>query len=235
MLFIAVAIFVVALPSDAFAWGPLTHVYLASQLLDTQQILPVAVAALLKKYPQDFIYGNIMADMIFGKKYLPESKRGHDWSTGLTFLEQSHKGAEKAFIYGYLCHLAADTVAHETLTEDKQGIGHTLAEMKVDSMIDKVYWRKSVTICREVQKRNDKFLETSLESYMFSQRTNKRIYKSIVFLSFLNRKRRGGLNMRQINRLLIESENRMVDLLQNGKNASVVGLDPMTGKRKTYV
>lgn len=235
MLFIAVLLFLFALPSSAFAWGPLTHVYMSSQILEMLVFLPPAVAALLKKYPQDFIYGSIMADMIFGKKFLPESKRGHDWKTGFRFLEEARKGSEKAFIYGYLCHLAADTVAHETLTGDKQDIGHTWAEMKVDSMIDKTYWRKSVTIGMDVQRRNDRFLETSLESFLFSQKTNKRIYKSMVFLSFLNKKRERGLNMRQISKLQKESIARMLDLLQNGKDASVVGINPMGGKRLKHV
>lgn len=235
MLFIAVLFLIFWMPSDAFAWGPLTHVYLASQVLDMLPILPAAVAAVLRKYPQDFIYGNIMADMIFGKKYLPESKRGHDWKSGLSFLRQSRKGSEKAFIYGYLCHLAADTVAHEILTEYRQNISHALIEMQVDSMMDKIYWRKSVTISREVQRRNDRFLETSLESYMFSLKTSRLIFKSIVFLSFLNKRRLFGLNKRQISRLQQESLARMIDLLQNGKDASVVGRNPMAGKRRANV
>ena len=47
--------------------------------------------------------------------------------------------AEKAFAYGYLSHLAADTVAHEILTDDMKNMEHAWAELKADSMIKKTF------------------------------------------------------------------------------------------------
>ncbi len=222
-----VLIGVVFVPSLAFAWGPLTHCYLANELLSYAPLIPAGVLSLMKKYRQDFLYGNVMADMILGKKFLSDDKCSHSWDVALKLLKQARTGPEKSFVYGYLSHLAADTVAHETLTEDKWNMGHTWIELKADSIIDKAYWLQTVTISRAVQKRNDRFLEGSLDSFVFSFKTNKKIYKGIVFLSFLNKKRKRGVDAAYIHTLHYESIARMLDILENGKKASVLNKRPL--------
>jgi hypothetical protein len=168
-----------------------------------------------------------MADMILGKKYLPEDKSSHSWDVGLKLLEQAKTWPERAFAYGYLGHLAADTVAHETLTDEMGNMGHTWIEMKADSLIDKSYWLQTVMISRAVRKRSDLLLENALDSYMFSFKTNKRIYKSMVFLSFLNKKRKRGVDKEFIQELHDESLARMLDLLQNGTDSDVLNKSPL--------
>ena len=92
--------------------------------------------------------------------------------------------------------------------------------MKADSLIDKIYWLQCVTISKTVRKRSDLLLENSLDSYIFSFKTNKRIYKSMVFLSFLNKKRRRGVDRDLIHDLHEESIARMLDLLKNGTDST---------------
>src|SRR5512144_2017860 len=218
---------IIFIPSFAFAWGPMTHMYLGNELLSCASLLPAGIYALLKKHKQDFLYGNIMADMILGKKYLPDDKSSHSWDVGLKLLDQAKTWPERAFAYGYLSHLAADTVAHETLTDELGNVEHTWAELKADSIIDKSYWLQTVTISKAVRKRRDLLLENSLDSYIFSIRTNKRIYKSMVFLMFLNKKRRRGVDRALIHDLHEESISRMLDLLQHGTNSSVLEKSPL--------
>jgi hypothetical protein len=117
-----------------------------------------------------------MADIILGKKYLPDDKSSHSWDVGLKLLDQAKSWPERAFAYGYLSHLAADSVAHEALTEEKGNMGHTWVEMKADSLIDKTYWLQTVLISRKVRKRSDLLLEHSLDRYVFSFKTNKRLW-----------------------------------------------------------
>lgn len=214
-------------PSLAFAWGPLTHAYLANEILSYLPLLPVGVASVLRKYKQDFLYGNLMADMIIGKKYLPDDKSSHSWDVAMKLLEQARSGQEESFVYGYLSHLAADTVAHETLTEDMKNMGHAWMEMKADSMIKKTYWLQSVTISKSVQNRHDRFLEESLDRFVFSFKTNKRIYKGIVLFSFLNKKRKRGIDKDFICCLHEESMGRIVDVLQHGRSSLVLGKNPL--------
>ena len=220
MIFIITFFAVLMAPSFAFAWGPMTHIYLGNEIFSFAPLIPAGVMALLRKYRQDFIYGNIMADTILGKKYLPDDKSSHSWELAFNMLEQAKKGPEKAFVYGYLSHLAADTVAHETLTEDMKNMGHTWVELKADSVIDKVYWLQYVTMSKSMKKKNELFLESSIESFLFSFKTNKRIYKSIVFLSFLNKKRKRGIDREQIEHLHNDSILSMIDVLRNGRDSA---------------
>lgn len=226
-MFIIFFLLFILSPSAALAWGPLTHIYLGNEIYSFAALIPPVVMDLIRKHREDFLYGNLIADMIIGKKYMPDDKSSHSWETGLKLFEQTDSPSEKAFIYGYLSHLAADTVAHETLTGDKWQMSHTWIELKADSLIDKIYWLHSVTISSAVQKRNDRFLEDSLERYIFSFKTNKRIYKSIVFLSFLNRKRKYGIDQKMVNCLHDESIVRMIDILQNDKDACVLKKKPL--------
>jgi len=214
-------------PSFSFAWGPMTHIYLGNELFAYAPLIPAGIFSLLRKYRQDYLYGNLMADSILGKKYLPDDKSSHSWEVGLRLLDSAQAWPEKAFAYGYLSHLAADTVAHGVLTEDKKNVGHAWLEMKADSMINKVYWLQSVSFSKTVQHRNDQFLENTLDRYIFSFKTNKRIYKGMVFLSLLNRERRRGIDREMIAQLHDESLARMIDLLQNGTEASVLTLSPL--------
>src|SRR5512135_2504163 len=226
-LIILLATGFILIPSFAFAWGPLTHLYLGNELLSLTPLIPAGILGLLQKHKQDFLYGNLMADIILGKKYLPDDKSSHSWDVGLKLLDQANTWPERAFAYGYLGHLAADTVAHETLTDEKGNMGHTWIEMKADSLIDKIYWLQCVTISKTVRKRSDLLLENSLYSYIFSFKTNKRIYKSMVFLSLLNKKRKWGVDRELIQELHEESLARMLELLQNGTESAVLNKNPL--------
>ena len=227
LVFLFLIIGIILIPSSAFAWGPMTHMYLGNEIFSYAALIPGGILSLLKKYRQDFLYGNLMADTILGKKYLPDEKSSHCWDVGLKLLDHATKDPERAFVYGYLSHLAADTVAHEVLTEDLQNVGHTLIELKADSIIKKAYWIQSVSFNRAVQRRNDRFLENTLDSYMFSCRTNRRIYKGMVFLSLFNKKRKRGLDKGLIKQLHIESIIRTLDLFQNGTDSTVLGRSPL--------
>jgi len=225
-------------PSLAFAWGPLTHIYLGSEIYYLGPLIPAGIYALIKKYKSDFLYGNLMADIIFGKKYLPDNKSSHSWDVALGLFDAARTQQQKAFVYGYMSHLAADTVAHELLTAGKKNVGHTFLELKADSIVDKKYWLRAVMIDRSVQRRNDSFLERSLDTVIFSFKTNKRIFKSAVLFSGLHQKRvssfidnntiiASAYKKDNIKRLQEKSLDRMVDLLQNGPDSAVLKKNPL--------
>jgi hypothetical protein len=227
MFFVFLLVGFIFVPSAVFAWGPLTHMYLGNELLSCAPLIPAGILALIKKHKQDFLYGNVMADTIIGKKYLPDDKSSHSWDVGLKLFDQAKSWPERAFAYGFLSHLAADTVAHEILTDEKGNMGHTWIELQADSLINKTYWLQTILISKAVRKRSELLLENSLDRYVFSFKTNRRIYKSIIFLSLLNKKRRHGVDRTLIHELHEESISRMLDLLQNGTDSEVLFKNPL--------
>jgi hypothetical protein len=224
------------IPAAAFAWGPLTHIYLGNELYSLSPLLPASLLEILRRYRKDFLYGNLMADIIIGKKYLPDHKSSHSWDVAFSLLKAAGTDQQKAFVYGYMSHLAADTVAHNAYTVDKKNIGHAVVEMKADSIIDKKYWLQAMAIDRKIQIRNDMFLENSLDRFIFSFKTNKRIFKGMVLLSVLNRERISDFIDRNlitslpdreaIEGLRQESLDKMIDLFQNWEKSDVVRVNP---------
>jgi hypothetical protein len=183
---------------------------------------------LLIRHREDFLYGNIVADIIFAKGLLPPEKNSHNWSVGFDLLNKAEDDSQKAFVYGYLCHLASDTVAHEDLAS-KIGLSHTVLELKADRLISSRYWIEAITINRTIQKRNDSFLKEYLEMALFSFKTNKRLFKGLIYLSIFNRNislASSSVWKGEIKRLHEESLDRMVDILLKGENSKVTKKKP---------
>ena len=225
------------IPAFAFAWGPLTHIYLGNELCSLGALLPAGIIEIIRRYRKDFIYGNLMADIIVGKKYLPDHKNSHNWDFAFDLLQASETRQQKAFSYGYLSHLAADTVAHNIYTADKKNIRHTVLEMKADCIIDKKYRLQAMAIDRKIQLRNDIFLENSLDRFIFSFKTNKRILRGMVFLTifypeqigdFIDKNLLTSLPAREtIEKLHQDSLDNIIDLFQNWEKSEVVKINPI--------
>ncbi|NWF52449.1 MAG: zinc dependent phospholipase C family protein [Nitrospirae bacterium] len=213
----------------------MTHIYLGSEIYYLGSFLPVLVFNLLKRHRGDYLYGNLMADIILAKNLLPLEKNSHTWEVGFSLLESAKKPSERAFSLGYISHLAADTVAHGIYTNGKK-IEHTFLELRADSIIDRKYWFQAIGIDREIQFRNDRFLEESLERAIFSFKTNKRIFKGVLFLSGLNKEKFGdfiGRNLmttvrkEDIRELHQKSLVRIIDVLCKGDRSLVLKKDPI--------
>ncbi len=130
-----------------FAWGPATHVGLAGSVLEQLGLLPTAIAALLARHRIAFVYGNIAADMVFAKRLSRVKQFCHHWSTGFRLLEAARGEEDRAFAYGYLSHLAADTVAHGkfvprqiVLSGSTVNLGHLYWELRADSLQPETSW-----------------------------------------------------------------------------------------------
>jgi hypothetical protein len=147
ILWAAVFVFLALPAAQALAWGPATHVKLASDLLENLHVLPAALAALLARCRRDYIFGNIAADVVLAKRLSRVKQFCHHWSTGFAILEDAQTDSGRAFAYGYLSHLAADTIAHGkflprqmTLTRTTVSFGHLYWEMRADASIGPHYW-----------------------------------------------------------------------------------------------
>src|SRR6185503_7306520 len=128
-------VFLIVAPAVAHAWTPGTHVYLGEAVMRSLALLPPSIAALLKEFPYDFLYGSIAADTSIAKKYVPVGRHCHSWNVGMEILDGAGDDPLRAFGLGYLSHLAADSVAHNyfvpkqlAVTSSTSGLGHSYWE-----------------------------------------------------------------------------------------------------------
>ncbi len=175
-------------PEMAAAWGPATHIALGEAVLGALHLLPPAVRATLHRYPLQFLYGSVAADISFAKKYAPVGRHCHDWRVGREILEEADTQPLRAVAYGYLAHLAADTVAHNIyvprrllLTSSSQAVGHTYWEYRMDVGVGEPYLGKA----REVvtgydHSEADEHFDRVLSRTLFSFRTNRRIFRGWI-------------------------------------------------------
>lgn len=180
----------VVFPADAFGWTHGTHIYLSETILANLRLLPGSVAELLQAFPYDFLYGSIAPDTSFAKKYVPKGRHSHFWNVGQETYDFAETDALRAFGLGYLTHLAADTVAHNffvprqlLLTNSTQTMGHTYWELRVETHLTDRFARKARDLIRLDHRIADQHLERILSPTLFSVRTNRRIFKSIIHLS----------------------------------------------------
>ena len=140
LVFGAALIYLLLDASEVYAWGPVTHVRLAGDVLANLQYLPAAIAAILARYGSAYLYGTLAADVVFAKRLSRIKQFCHHWSTGFRILDTASDDRERAFAYGYLSHLAADTVAHGKfvpyhvlLHRTSVNFGHLYWEMRADA------------------------------------------------------------------------------------------------------
>lgn len=175
------------LPDSAFAWGPATHLELGHAVLTNTALITGPVRALIESYPYDFLYGNISADIVVGKNFVAELKHCHNWKVGFKLLRKAQSDSQKAFAYGYLSHLAADTVAHNHYIPEMmirsfsaRTLRHIYWELRFDALVDRKVWQLPRKMIPSVHRDNDRLLDSIIEDTPLSFRTNKTIFSSFM-------------------------------------------------------
>ena len=184
----AAAVLVIALfPSDAHAWTPGTHIYLAESILSRVDLLPGLVGDLLRAFPYDYLYGSIAADTSFAKKYAPVGRHPHHWHVAQEIHDTAQSDALKAFGLGYLSHLAADVVAHNhfvprqlVLSRGPHGVAHAYWEARVENTLGHRYSREAMDLLRMDHTPADRLLDCVLSPTLFSIPTNRRMFRGMV-------------------------------------------------------
>lgn len=175
-------------PTPVLAWGPGTHVALGESLLGALYLLPPALRVLLERFPIHFLYGSIAADISFAKKYAPVGRHCHNWEIGEEILASATSDPMRSVAYGYLAHLAADTVAHNIyvprrllLTQTTRGIGHAYWEHRMDVHVGEEYLGKAKTIVLEHDhSAADGLFDEVLSRTLFGFQTNRRIFRGMI-------------------------------------------------------
>lgn len=243
-----VALFVlVAIPQEAFAWGAGIHLHLGTVALANLDLFRPAVAAVIGAYPNDFLYGCMAADITIGKKFTHYLLHCHRWSMGMKILEEAGPEPQQACAYGYLSHLAADTVAHNYYVPMKTmesfsslTLKHAYWEMRFETLVDREIWATGNMVAREHFAANDRMLRRVLSDTLFSFGTNKRIFNSILLVSRLEKWQQVLQTINDTSRFPLEESEKseflslaqeaVFDILKNGVDARYFRADP-TGER----
>jgi hypothetical protein len=247
MLWLALAgaaVIVFGLPDSAWAWGPVTHLYHGATVLRELTNLPAALQRLLLEQRWEYLYGTIAADIVQVKRYTRSIyTHCHSWRVGWKMLGAARLPQERAFAYGYLTHLASDTYSHNYFVPTQlitsypsSAHRHVYWEARFDAHLEDAHR----DLLRGVSSRHfpecDALVERVVGKTLFSFRTNKRIFESMVMLQHLQRwqatLRRitsrsrfelAASEMHRYNHLCIAA---IHDLLEHGEHAAVMRHDP---------
>lgn len=202
-------------PADALAWGAGIHLEVGSHILANLRSLPGPLAALLAAYPRDFLYGCIGADITVGKKFTHYLKHCHSWRVGRKLLDASVSEGQRACAFGYLAHLAADTVAHSYFVPYKMirtfnsgMLHHVYWELRAEANLDPEIWELARQVAMNNYRENDILLRNVISTTLFSFTTNKRIFNSLLLLNRLRQWQRMLRAISARSRWTLEEENR---------------------------
>jgi len=192
LIIFPVVMLLVLIPADALAWGMGVHLQVASEILADLSLFSPFLQELLGRFPYDFFYGSISADIIIGKKFTHYLDHCHSWRVGKKVLEAARSERQKACAYGYLAHLGMDTIGHSYFvpykivrTYSTTITKHTYWEMRLEGEVRPDIWKLAQALSREDFSENDALLRSVLADTIFSFRTNKQIFNSLLLLSRL--------------------------------------------------
>ncbi len=184
------------LPTDAAAWGVGVHLTLGARLLAAPEALPQALQALLTAQPMDFLYGCVAPDITLGKKFTHYLEHCHNWRVARKILESAKDDgpAAEACAYGYLAHLAADTIAHGYFVPIKMAktynsslLKHTYWEIRAETGVPTETWELAQQLAKNDNRQLDQVLSRILSDTIFSFRTNKQLFNSMMLVSRLQK------------------------------------------------
>jgi hypothetical protein len=229
---------------DACAWGAGIHIAQGEFVLNHLDIILPAVAGLLRSYSRDFLYGCISADIFIGKGSRKRDNHCHNWAVGRTMLEQAQEPFEKAFTYGYLSHLAADTVAHNFYvpnqlyrTSSTRKVGHLYWECRADIFTQRRHWQLAKEVITAHNPRDDKVIGRAVRNRVLPFKTKKQIYAGTIRLydlsewrravELFSRNSRWGLSREYVDFFKHLSCALTIDFLRDPDHALCLAYDPV--------
>lgn len=170
-------------PDSAHAWGPATHVSLAAAALEQIVPLGLPIAALLLRHRGHFLFGSVAADETIAKSLARPEAHCHRWEVAFALLNSAPDEATRAFMWGYLCHLAADTVAHNLFVPHhlvahagQRTLSHAYWEIRADQLIPDAEWRLLGRLAAEDHGDGERHMASGLTPTLFSHGVSRRLF-----------------------------------------------------------
>lgn len=247
LLALSILFAILLVPDQALAWGGGMHLQLGVSVLSNLSALSPDLAALLATNPRDFLYGCISADITLGKKFTDSMLNCHRWRIGQKVLQAARTDRERACAYGYLCHLAADVIAHNYFVPYKimrsfasVTMKHAYWEMRFETFVAREIWETAQEVSRSDQRANDALMRRVLTNTIFSFGTNKRIFDSIMLVSRLEKWQKVMQTLSNNSRYVLAESDRdeyqklaeeaVFSFLQHPQDSELLSADP-TGER----
>jgi hypothetical protein len=188
-----IALVVLCWPGEALAWGPVTHLVHGSQVLESLSILAPALQEILRENRLAYLYGCVAADIVQAKKYTRSLyTHCHCWPVGWQIVEAARGEREQAFALGYLSHLAGDVYSHNHFVPVQLLVSyrarthrHIYWEARFDAAQHRDRWRLIRDVFTHRYPECDRLVERVVERTLFSFKTNKRIFHSVIALQRL--------------------------------------------------
>lgn len=235
------------IPDVCHAWGPGTHIEIAFSMVEKMALLAPAVRAVVAGREEWFVYGSVAADIVVGKKFAGHDNC-HNWHVAREVLKRARTDRERAAAYGYISHLAADIVAHNyyipyKIIENYRArlLSHTYWEMRFDIHVRQHVWEKMMRMISGDFSPFDDLLEDVLKHVLFSFRTSKTIFSSILAFqrfkqfrrtfSVYAKRSRFKLDTGEISHYMRLAEAASLDVLSHPESARCLQGDP-TGSYK---
>ena len=246
------ALSVLLVPHDAYAWGLATHIELARNLLDGYRDLLASNAPSILEHSRMFLYGVLSPDHFLAKNLQEYPKHSHNWDRAFQMLEEAPDDEYRAFSWGYLCHLAADVVAHNSFVPAKilqrpgfNGRQHAYWEYRFEHFQPEEAWKMvQETYELKDQDRFDRFLKQFVLTSVLGFDANLRITRKVfdVLRSNPSRRlmdrmdRRSNHNMErlEVEAFMNAALHCMVDVVQKGRDSRVTRMDPRGGAPISY-
>ncbi len=183
-------VLVLLFPTTGLCWGPISHIDIATEVLNYAQLLAPQVMDLVRNFPYDYLYGNIGADIVIGKNFTEYEYHCHNWLVADQVFRSARNEHQRAFAYGYLSHLASDVIAHNYFVPRmiitmyrKRVFSHTYWEMRFDKLVNE---RTAAVLGKTLKLRHrddNEILKHTLEKTLFSFSTNKNIFNGMMLMN----------------------------------------------------
>lgn len=234
---------VLAITPEAHAWGPAVHVGIADAVLGQLALLPASIGAMLLRHRYSYLYGNIAADVVFAKRLSRVRQFCHQWSTGFKLLEAAPDESGRAFAWGYLSHLAADTVAHGkyvprqmVMSECRMNFGHFYWELRADATVAEPTWRDLRDVLVADHDRHHVLMKPFMSPALLRYDVNRVLFQGMNHVctrqpfrhtvDLCGRLSRFGLASELIHSYRDECADRVISVLTEGANSAVLKDDP---------
>ncbi len=227
----------------AHAWGTGVHLAIGNHILHHLGLVAPAIAEILRHHSNEFLYGCLSADIFIGKGCRTTPTHSHNWSVGRKLLDFAPTPQLESYAYGYLSHLAADTIAHNYFvpnmlasTPGSGKLNHVYIEMQADMHIS---WDPSEAkeLFKHSYKAEDANLLCVTENKKLPFFLKKQLYRGGILasnkktwnnsLSFMHQLIPRATDPAYFDQMFLLSQDVVQDFLNDPEKAFVLNLDPV--------